>query len=166
MLIGGHVPKAGGLEKAYARGVDWGCEAIQIFNQSPRMWRPTEHSEEEAERFRSLMAAGPIRSVVIHAVYLINAASRDPEIRRKSIASTTHALRLGDLIGADGVVLHPGSAVGEPHAEAMDRIAEALGQALAESECCPVLLENTAGAGETFGSTFEELLYLLERADG
>ena len=162
MLIGGHVPKAGGLEKAHARGVDWGCEAIQIFNQSPRMWRPTEHGEAEAGRFRELMAQGPIRAVVIHAVYLINLAARDEEVREKSVASLAHALRLGDLIGADGVVVHPGSAVGEPHAEAMARIAEGARRALAESERCPLLLENTAGAGQTIGRTFEELAALVE----
>ena len=162
MLIGGHVPKAGGLDKAHARGVEWGCEAIQIFNQSPRMWRPTDHTEEEAARFRALMAEGPIRSVVIHAVYLINLAAKDPEVREKSIASLAHALRLGDLIGADGVVVHPGSAVGEPHAEAMARIAEGARRALSESERCPLLLENTAGAGRTIGRTFDELAGLID----
>ena len=166
MLIGGHVPKAGGLEKAHARGVEWGCEAIQIFNQSPRMWRPTEHTEEEGARFRELMAQGPIRSVVVHAVYLVNPASKDPEIREKSLASMVQSLRVGDMIGADGVVLHPGSAVGEPHEDAMARIAEAIVEALAQSDRCPLLLENTAGAGQTIGRTFEELAGLLERVGG
>ena len=166
MLIGGHVPKAGGLEKAHARGVDWGCEAIQIFNQSPRMWRPTEHGEEEAARFRELMGAGPIRSVVIHAVYLINLGAKDPNVQEKSRASLVHALRLGDMIEADGVVVHPGSAVGEPHGEAMKRVADGLRHALSESERCRLLLENTAGAGETIGRTFDELATLLDRVRG
>ena len=166
MLVGGHVPKAGGLEKAHERAVEWGCESMQIFNQSPRMWRRSEPDPRECERFRALMAEGPVRSAVIHAVYLINLAAKDPEVREKSVASLGHALRLGDLMDAGGVVVHPGSAVGEPHAEAMDRIGEGMERALAESEHCRVLLENTAGAGQTIGRTFDELAGLIERVGG
>jgi deoxyribonuclease IV len=97
-------------------------------------------------------------------VYLINAANKDPEIREKSLTSMIHALRTGDRIGAAGVVLHPGSAVGEPKREAMERIAEAVGHALSESGRCPLLFEDTAGAGETIGRSFEELARLLEAA--
>jgi deoxyribonuclease-4 len=164
MLIGGHVSTAGGLVEAHRRGVDRGCEAIQIFNQSPRMWRPTRWKDDDIAGFRELMADGPIRSVVIHAVYLINCASRDGEIRRKSLESLVHALRTGDAIGSDGVVLHPGSALREPHEEAMRRAADAFGHALSESDSCRLLLENTAGGGATLGRSFEELRELIELA--
>jgi deoxyribonuclease-4 len=100
--------------------------------------------------------------VVVHAVYLINAASKDPEIRRKSIESMTHALRIGDGIDAAGVVLHPGSAVGQPKEEAMARIVTAVEAALAETDRCPLLLEDTAGAGQTIGRTFDELGALID----
>jgi len=166
VLIGAHVSTAGGLVKAHGRGADLGCDAIQVFNQSPRMWKPTRWKDDDIAGFRKLMDAGPIRSVVIHAVYLINCASKDPEIREKSIASLTHSLRMGDAIGADGVVLHPGSTVGEPHDESMSRIGEALGKALADSDSCPLLLEDTAGAGNTIGRTFEELGELISLAGG
>jgi deoxyribonuclease-4 len=162
MLIGGHVSTSGGLVKAWQRGVEFGCDAIQIFNQSPRMWRPTQYKDADIEEFREKMAGGPIESVVIHAVYLINAASKDPEIRSKSLASLTHALRVGDAIGADGVVFHPGSTVGEPLDESMGRIGEAIAEVLAESESCPLLLEDTAGAGGTIGRDFGELARLIE----
>jgi deoxyribonuclease-4 len=112
------------------------------------------------------MADGPIRAIAIHAVYLINCASKDPEIRAKSIASLTHSLRMGDAIGAAGVVLHPGSTVGEPHEEALRRVGDALGEALAESDSCPLLLEDTAGAGNTLGRSFDELARLIELAGG
>jgi deoxyribonuclease-4 len=162
MLIGGHVSTSGGLVKAWERGVEFGCDAIQIFNQSPRMWRPTQYKEPDIEEFRARMADGPIRSVVIHAVYLINAASKDPEIRGKSLESLKHALRVGDAIGADGVVFHPGSTVGEPLDESMERVGEAIREVLAESESCPLLLEDTAGAGGTIGRDFGELARLIE----
>ena len=164
MLIGAHVSTAGGLVNAHGRGVAIGAEAIQVFNQSPRMWKPTRWKEPDVADFLSLMQDGPIRSVVIHAVYLINAASKDPAIREKSRASLIHSLRMGDEIGADGVVLHPGSTVGEPHDEALERVGETLRFALAESERCPLLLEDTAGAGNTLGRTFEELARLIELA--
>jgi len=166
MLVGGHVSTAGGLDKAYARGVEIGCDAIQVFNQSPRAWRPTRYSDADFARMRELLERGPVRSVAIHAVYLINCASDDPEIREKSLTSLVHALRIGDGIGADGVVLHPGSRKQEELEPALDRIAEALRHALQESERCPLLLENTAGAGGTIGRTFAELGAVIERAGG
>jgi len=166
MLVGAHVSTAGGLVEAHRRGLERGCQAIQVFNQSPRMWRPTRWADDDVEAFRELIAQGPIESIVIHAVYLINPASNDPEIRRKSIESLVHSLRMGDAIGAEGVVLHPGSTVGEPHEEAMVRVGEVIGQALSESERCPLLLEDTAGAGNTLGRSFEELGRLIELAGG
>ena len=164
MLIGAHVSTAGGLVNAHGRGVEIGADSIQVFNQSPRMWRPTRWKEDDVAAFLELMGDGPIRSVVIHAVYLINCASKDPEIREKSLTSLVHSLRMGDAIGAAGVVLHPGSTVGEPHDEALARVGEALRHALGESESCPLLLEDTAGAGNTLGRSFEELAELVELA--
>ena len=166
MLLGAHVSTGGGLVAAHARGVEIGAEAIQVFNQSPRMWRPTRWKEPDVADFRRLMADGPIRSVVIHAVYLLNAASKDREIRSKTVASLIHSLRMGDAIGAAGVVLHPGSTVGEPHDEALARVGDALREGLAESESCPLLLEDTAGAGNTLGRSFEELGRVIELAGG
>jgi deoxyribonuclease-4 len=166
MLVGAHVSTAGGLVAAHGRGVEIGADAIQVFNQSPRMWRPTRWRDDDVAAFRGLMADGPIRSIVIHAVYLLNCASKDREIRAKSLASLIHSLRMGDAIGADGVVLHPGSTVGEPHAEALERVGDVLREALAESGSCPLLLEDTAGAGNTLGRTFSELAELIDLAGG
>jgi deoxyribonuclease IV len=166
MLIGGHVSTAGGLVNAHGRGVERNCQAIQIFNQSPRMWRPTSWKDDDIAAFRELMDGGPIKSVVIHAVYLINCASKDREIRGKSIASLAHALRLGDAIGADGVVFHPGSRVKEPLGASLERVGKAIRQVLDESDGCRLLLENTAGAGGTLGRSLEELYDLVDRGGG
>ncbi len=164
MLIGAHVSTAGGLVEAHRRGVERGCDAIQVFNQSPRMWRPTRWKPDDVAEFLSLMKEGPIESVTIHAVYLINPATKDREMRRKSAASLIHSLRMGDEIGADGVVIHPGSTVGEPHDEAMARAGAMFKEALAESDSCRLLLENTAGAGNTLGRSFGELRSLVDMA--
>jgi deoxyribonuclease-4 len=166
LLIGAHVSTAGGLVAAHGRGVERGCAAIQVFNQSPRMWRPTRWKPDDVAEFLELMKDGPIQSATIHAVYLINPATKDREMRGKSAASLIHALRMGDEIGADGVVLHPGSTVGEPHEEALARAGQMLRHALAESDSCRLLLENTAGAGNTLGRSFDELRELIDLAGG
>jgi deoxyribonuclease-4 len=162
MLIGAHVSPAGGLPKAIERGVERGCRAIQIFNQSPRMWKPTGYRDEDVAAFREAMDASPIDAVLIHAVYLLNCASDDSEIRAKSLASLTHSLRVGQAIGASGVVLHAGSAKKGDVGEAIARAGETIREALEESDGCELHLENTAGAGGTLGRSFEELAQLLE----
>jgi deoxyribonuclease IV len=166
MLIGAHVSPAGGLAKAVERGVERGCHAIQIFNQSPRMWRPTNYGEDDFAAFRAAREGSEIEAVLIHAVYLLNCASEDPEIRAKSLASLTHSLRVGDGIGASGVVLHPGSAKSGHVGEAIARAGEVIAEALADSERCALHLEDTAGAGGTLGRSFEELAALVEAAGG
>jgi deoxyribonuclease-4 len=166
MLIGGHVSSAGGLERAIERAEELGCETMQIFNQSPRMWRPTRYTEADFEAFRERMERSPVESVFIHAVYLINCASEDAEIRSKSIASLTHALYVGDSIGAGGVVVHPGSAKDGDSSKALKRIGDAVRRALSASDTCPLLLENTAGTGGTVGRGFAELAEVIELSGG
>jgi deoxyribonuclease-4 len=166
MLIGAHVSPAGGLAKAVERGVEKGCEAIQIFNQSPRMWRPTAYGDDDFAAFREAMKPSPVKAVLIHAVYLLNCASEDAEIRDKSRGSLIQSLRVGAGIGAAGVVLHPGSAKQGEVKAAIKRAGAVIKEALSETDRCPLHLEDTAGAGGTLGRSFEELAELLSAAGG
>jgi deoxyribonuclease IV len=166
MLIGAHVSPAGGLPKAIERGIERDCQAIQIFNQSPRMWRPTAYGEDDFAAFREAMKPSPIKAVLIHAVYLLNCASEDAEIRDKSRASLIQSLRVGAGIGAAGVVLHPGSAKQGDVGQAIKRAGKVIAEALSETERCPLHLEDTAGAGGTLGRSFGELADLLDAAGG
>jgi deoxyribonuclease-4 len=166
MLIGAHVSNSGGLDKAVGRGVELGADAIQIFNQSPRMWRPTAYSEDDFTAFRAAMGDSRVGAVVIHAVYLINCGSDDPEIRDKSLASLKQSLTVGAGIGASGVVLHAGSAKQGDVGEAIARAGAVIREALEDTETCPLHLEDTAGAGGTLGRSFEELAALIEAAGG
>jgi deoxyribonuclease IV len=161
MLIGAHVSTAGGLAKAIERGVERGCESIQIFNQSPRMWRPTKYGADDFAAFTEAMDDSPVEAVVIHAVYLINCATKDKELRKKSLASLSHALRTGDGIGAAGVVLHPGAQKGEAHGPSMKRAAQVIAAALKDSDRCPLLLEQTAGHKGLLGRDFDETAELI-----
>jgi deoxyribonuclease-4 len=166
MLIGAHVSTGGGLPTAIERGTDLGCESIQIFNQSPRMWRPTRYGPDDFAAFREAMDASPVQAVIIHAVYLINCATRDREMRKKSLNSLTHSLRIGQGIGAAGVVLHPGARKGEPLGPSMKRAGKVIAEALAETEECPLLLEQTAGSKALLGRDFDETARLIELAGG
>jgi deoxyribonuclease IV len=166
VLIGAHVSPAGGLAKAIERGVERGCRAIQIFNQSPRMWRPTVYRDEDVAAFREAMAQSTVDAVLIHAVYLLNCASEDRDIRAKSLTSLVHSLRTGQALGASGVVLHPGSAKTGDVGKAIARAGETIAEALADSEGCELHLENTAGAGGTLGRSLQELARLLETSGG
>jgi deoxyribonuclease-4 len=166
MLIGAAVSPAGGPAKAVERGVERGAQAIQFFNQNPRGWKLREYSDDEVATFRDAMAASDVKALLIHAVYLLNCASEDPAIRAKSLTSLTRSLRAGAALGAHAVVLHPGSALAGEAAPALARAGAVIAEALAESDGCPLHLENTAGTGGTLGRSFDELAALIEIAGG
>lgn len=166
MLIGAHVSTSGGLPKAVERGIETESTAIQIFNQSPRMWRPTKFTDEDFAAFRSAMDDSPVDAVVIHAIYLINPGTFDPELREKGLTALSHALRVGDAIGASGVVLHPGPVMkGQEYEPTIENVASLCKEALADSEECKLLLENAAGANAV-GGKFEHLKDLLDLLGG
>jgi deoxyribonuclease-4 len=164
MWVGCHVSTAGGLANAIERGEERGCEAIQIFHQSPRMWRPTKYGPDDFAEFRERMDASKVEAVIIHAVYLINCASKDKELRKKSLTSLSHALEIGDGIGANGVVLHPGAQKGEPHGPSMKRAGKVIAEALKRTDSCHLLLEQTAGHKGLLGRNFDETAELIELA--
>jgi len=170
MLLGAHVSPAGGPANAVRNGAERGCQAIQFFNQNPRAWRAREYTDDEVSTYREAFDASGVQATVIHAVYLINCASEDREIREKSLHALRIALRSGAALGVDGVVLHAGSALKAADetavGKAIDRAAGVIGEALAESEGCPLHLENTAGSGATLGRSFRELAALIEKAGG
>jgi deoxyribonuclease IV len=166
MLIGAHVSPAGGPARAIERGVEKGCDAIQIFNQNPRAWKPTVYSDAQVEEFRAAMAPSRVDALLIHAVYLLNPASDEKEFRDKTRASLIASLRAGDALGAHAVVLHPGSAKTGKVAPAIKRAGKVIAQALSESDHCPLHLENTAGAGGTLGRSFQELADVIDAAGG
>jgi deoxyribonuclease IV len=166
MLIGAHVSPAGGPAKAVERGVEKGCDAIQIFNQNPRAWKPTVYSDEQVAAYHDALDGSRVKALLIHAVYLLNPASETKEFRDKTRTSLIASLQAGDALGAHAVVLHPGSAKAGKIAPAIKRAGKVIAQALGESDRCPLHLENTAGAGGTLGRTFHELAEIIDAAGG
>jgi deoxyribonuclease IV len=166
MLIGAHVSTAGGLLRALERADDTRSDSIQIFNQSPRMWRPTRYTEDDFAAFREALPDSPVKAVFIHMIYLINPAAKDREMRRKSLDSLTHALQVGEGIGALGVVVHPGALKDDTRTNARKRAVELIKEALSRTESCPIVYENTAGSPQLLGRDFDETAGLIERTGG
>ncbi len=167
MLYGAHVSAAGGISTAIDRAEELGCTAMQVFTQSPRMWRPTAHTDEQVERFRARRAEAGVEYVACHALYLVNLASPDPEIHAKSVAAMRASLETASAIGAEGVVFHVGSHLGGGLEAGLALVVPALRELLElTDERLWLLLENSAGAGDTIGRSIDELVTIVERLDG
>jgi deoxyribonuclease-4 len=157
---------SGGIDKAIDRIAAIGGDCVQVFTQSPRMWRPTNHKPEAIQAFHDKRAEHGIGGVVCHALYLCNLAAPDDEIYRKSIETMRNTVDAACAIGADGVIFHVGSHLGAGFEAGLDRTCAALAQILERCEGDTwLLMENSAGAGGTIGRSLEELHTLLERLD-
>ncbi len=160
--LGAHVSSAGGIDKAVDRAVAIGAESFQIFGAAPQMWRRKHHPDEDTASYREKFRKAKLRSSFIHAVYLINLASPDDELLRKSIDTLTAELDLASRISADGVIFHVGSHMGSGFEHALPRIAAGMSEALDRSpDDALLLLENNAGAGRSVGSSFAELAAII-----
>ena len=171
MRIGAHVRAGKGLVPALQHGDDIGADVVQIFTQSPRMWKPSQYGPEVLAGYREAQAEHPtITSTFCHATYLINLATPDPVLADKSRACLDANLATAEGMGADGLVLHIGSHRGSGFDTSLPGIVEALIEALDSVEAavdpCPILLENAAGAGDTVGRSFEELAAVIDAAGG
>ncbi len=166
MEIGAHVSSSGGIHTAVDRAVAIGADSLQLFTQSPRTWRPTNHDPATFERFRERRAETGMGGVLAHALYLCNLAAPDDAIYEKSIAAMRNTMEVACAIGADGVVFHVGSHLGSGFDAGLERLLPAMEQVL---ELCSdetwLLMENSAGAGGTIGRSVEELAAIYERLD-
>ena len=164
MLLGAHC--SGGVKKALDRGVEIDADAVQLFVQSPRAWRFPEHDPADLQRFRERRVELGIQAVLVHALYLVNLATTDAEMYEKSVSTLCRTAEVASAIEAEGVVFHVGSHLGAGFEAVLDRVKDAIGQAL---ERCSgptwLLMENSAGAGGTIGRSVEELATLYERLE-
>jgi deoxyribonuclease-4 len=166
VYIGAHLSSSGGIHTAVDRAEQVGAEALQVFTQSPRMWRPTNHDPANLERFRDRRAELGLHAVLCHALYLCNLAAPDDAVYEKSVAALRNTMEVACAIGADGVVFHVGSHLGSGFEHGLERVLPAMEEIL---ELCSddtwLLMENSAGAGGTIGRSVEELATIYERLD-
>ncbi len=168
--VGIHTSIAGDIAESLETAAKLGCNALQIFSSSPRMWpRPagSRLAATDAARFRARRAELGLGPLVIHDNYLINLASSQPVLRARSLQAFHDELVRAVALGADFlVVAHPGSSRGAATAQAIEEIARGLRQAArgVRPNGLRILVENTSGMGSAVGARFEELRAILDAA--
>src|SRR5262245_28960196 len=166
MEIGAHVSVSGGIHTGIERAVAIGADSVQVFTQSPRTWRPTNHDPTTFERFKELRAETGMGGVLCHALYLCNVAAPD-ETYGKSVAALRNTMEVATAIDADAVVFHVGSHLGAGLEAGLARVVPALEQVLElTNDTTWLLMENSAGTGGTIGRSIEELATIYDRLDG
>ncbi len=157
--LGAHISIAGGLWKSVQRARAIGCTAMQIFTQSPGRWTGLELTGPAVQRFRdAALEAGLLEVTFVHAPYLINAASGDEVLRKRSLALLRDQLERADRLGIAGVVLHPGAHGGDGADAGLERAIATIGEALDRTPGAPpLLIETTAGQGTALGRSWEEI---------
>jgi deoxyribonuclease-4 len=162
MRIGAHVSVAGGMGAAVDAGIELGCEAIQVFVSNPRGWAAPPVDPDGNRRFRELAAAAGLQPVFIHAPYLVNFASSSQQSLERSAALVAATIERGVALGAAGVVVHAGSAMGAGRSAGIARTRAAVLPMLERAPGPDLLFELTSGAGDAVASRFEEMAELLD----
>jgi deoxyribonuclease-4 len=164
LLAGAHMSIAGGLHKAFDRGLQVHCNTIQIFLKNSNQWKAKALTEEDRRLVREAQRRSGISPVLAHDSYLINLASPDPTLYKKSLDAFVGEMERANLLGVPYLVLHPGAHTGDGAGAGIQRVAKALNLALKQAPPpITLLLENTAGQGSSLGSRFEELAAILDR---
>jgi deoxyribonuclease IV len=162
MIIGAHMSIAGGLHRAFERGASVGCQAIQIFLKSSNQWKAKPLTEEDRASFREAHAVSGAIPVIAHDSYLINLASPDADLHKKSVEAIVAEMRRAEFLGVPFLIIHPGAHMGSGEKNGLRRIAQALNLALREiPPPVTILLETTAGQGSSLGHKFEHLAEIL-----
>lgn len=167
MLLGCHLSIGKGFTSALVAAENLGINALQIFSHNASSWRMKEITSETAASFRQHFSESPVEYVVIHTMYLLNLASPDEALFERSIASLEEEIRRAGLLGIDQIVTHLGAHKGSGIDAGISRITTALDRVLSSDSVrryphVHVLLEDTAGAGTTMGTTFSELGAIID----
>jgi len=163
-ILGAHMSMSGGYYRAVEIAHAAGCDCVQLFTKNNNQWHAKPITPDDVDRFQSSLKKLGIRHPIAHDSYLINLASPDPVLWKKSIDAFVEELRRADLLGIPYVVAHPGAHTTTTEANGLRRIVWALNevhrQTRGVASCC--LLETTAGQGTTLGWRFEHLAKILE----
>ncbi|MGA2169657.1 MAG: deoxyribonuclease IV [Terracidiphilus sp.] len=165
--IGVHLGTAGGASNAVERAREIGANTLQIFSSSPRMWRAFRVDPKQAVRMKELRAKLDVGPLVIHTSYLVNVCSQSNEVREKSVAAFRGEIERALALGAEYLVLHPGSWKGLSRDEGLKLAADSIARAIDglpwHGTPFHILIENTAGAEFSLGGSFEQVAELAER---
>jgi deoxyribonuclease-4 len=161
--LGVHVSISGGIDKAVTRARDLGCSAMQIFSRNPRAWKASPLSSRAVAAFREAVESREIDPIVVHTPYLLNLASADETLHRRSIMALSLDIERAEQLGARYVVTHLGSAREGGRVIGLKRVVEALREVQDQKSSVSLLLENSAGVANSVGVFFEEFQEIIER---
>ncbi len=168
--VGIHTSSAGGVQNAAERAYRLGCNAFQMFSSSPRQWAPYDLAEPQCAEMNRLRARYDLRPLVIHTNYLVNMASSNDLFLHKSMEAFRGEVERALALGADYLVLHPGSFRGADREHGLLRTAAAIAASTQGLDLVKggltILIENTAGAEFSLGGSFEQVAEVLEKLDG
>jgi len=166
-IIGAHESIAGGYYRAVERAAACGCDCVQLFTKNNSRWQAKPITPEDARRFRAALGQLAISHPTAHASYLINLASPDRTIWRRSVDAFVTELRRAEMLGIGYLVTHPGSYTSGTEARGLRRVVRALNEAHRQTQSLRVkcLLETTAGQGTSLGWRFEQLAAILDRVE-
>lgn len=166
LKLGGHVSISGGIEKSIKRGESINCTAIQIFTKSNRQWNAKPISDEESDLFKHTLKQSTIKSVVVHASYLINIASLDDTVSKKSTDALKDELERCDKLDIPYLILHPGTSGSDDPKKCLNRIAENINNIYKHTKLnAVILLEIMAGQGTSVASKFEQLAEIYKQIE-
>ena len=164
MLFGCHVSAQGGVEFAPMRGAELGCEVIQLFSKNQMQWACKPLGATNCDTFRTGLKSHGLRQSLIHTSYLLNLASQDDALWKKSVDGLTVEVERAEALGVDYVVFHPGSPKDAGSGWGCTRVAEGIVEVLHRTQGMKagILIETNAGQGACVGRTFEELRTMLD----
>lgn len=166
-ILGSHVSAAGGLHRAVERANDVGCNCVQVFTKNNNQWRAKPLEDSAVAAWREAFDHSNLSHPIAHASYLINLASPKPELLQKSIDGLVVEWERANLLGLEGLVVHPGAFTDSSESEGLNRIVDAVAETLGRVDpgSCRLLLENTAGQGSCLGHTFKQLAFMIDGID-
>lgn len=164
VLLGAHISIAGGFDEAIVRAELIGCNTMQIFTKSNRIWNSKKITAEEAETFKEKLKKSNLSKILVHSAYIINLGSASKDTFKKSVKALKEEVKRCEELSIHYLILHPGSHGGGGEEAGIAQIAEGLNEVLDEKETTKILLETAAGSGSTLGKTFEQLREMYDKS--
>lgn len=163
LLLGGHVSASGGIFLSPERAAEFSFSTFQVFSKNQMQWKAKPLKDEDISKFRKEVSDRKMRGLMIHASYLLNMGTPKEDLRAKVLDGFREEIRRANALGIDYLTFHPGSASGTTEKIALNNIAANLNEIIEKDQACTILLETSAGQGNTVGHTFEQLAEMIDQ---
>lgn len=160
--LGGHVSAAGGVSKAPERANAFSFKTFQMFSKNQRQWKSKPLEEEEAKNFISEVEKYSMSKIMVHGSYLLNLATADDSLKSRSLVSFKDEIQRVELLGIEYLTFHPGSSAGTTEQGALKSVSDCISDSILDGQRSTILVETSAGQGNTIGHTFEQLAQIID----